>query len=717
MAALLGSPGTAGHDSVRAALALAESLYRGVVLVSGEPALGHAVGTATLVSELKLDGEAIAAALLAPVAEVGPAHLRAVKERCGEVVAELVEGVAKMAQIHALSSRSLSAPAGGQAAQLEALRKMLLAMVQDTRVVLVKLADHTQELRFAVRSEDAASRRETATLTNDVFAPLANRLGVWQLKWEMEDLAFRILEPETYRKIARMLDEKRVDRELYIESAVARLRNELARAGISAVVAGRPKHIFSIYKKMLIKSVDFESLHDVRAVRILVRDMKDCYAALGLVHNLWTPIPREFDDYIAKPKSNQYRSLHTAVIGPEDKALEVQIRTHEMHQHSELGVAAHWRYKEGSRGDQDYDRKIAWLRQVLEWKDAAGDAGELAERFRTGLFDDTIYVMTPQGRVIGLEKGATPVDFAYHVHTELGHRCRGARVDGAMVPLNTPLANGQQVEILATKRGGPSRDWLNPELGYARTTGGRAKIRQWFNRQNVETAIAQGRQVVDKELRRQGLTALSLDKLAAQLGFAKSEDLLAGVGRGEIRNRQIEHAVRALDSRAETPAAQTRQATPALPTHRNPPSSRKGSVLVVGVDRLLTVPAKCCKPAPPDAIAGFITRGRGVTVHRASCASLKRLDAQRRVAAEWGEAVEAAFPVDVEVVAAKRAGLLRELSEVLAREKIRIAGSRSTEEDVSVRLRYTLEVANIGKLARVLALIREVRGVARADRR
>jgi GTP pyrophosphokinase len=414
---------------------------------------------------------------------------------------------------------------------------------------------------------------------------------------------------------------------------------------------------------------------------------------------------------------NQYRSLHTAVIGPQDKALEVQIRTHDMHQRSELGVAAHWRYKEGSRGDQEYDRKIAWLRQVLEWKDEAVDAGGLAERFRTGLFEDTIYVLTPQGKVIALNKGATPVDFAYHVHSELGHRCRGARVDGAMVPLNTPLANGQRVEIIAARQGGPSRDWLNLELGYARSQGARARIRQWFNRQNVETAVAQGRAVVDKELRRQGMTALSLDKLAARLGFEKPEDLLADVGRGEIRSRQLGEAVRSLDPRAPVPAVAVPVEAPAPPALKAQAASRKGSVLVVGVDRLLTVPAKCCKPAPPDAIVGFITRGRGVTIHRAGCASLMRLDAKRRVAAEWGEGEGASFPVDVEVIAAKRAGLLREISEVLSRENIRIAGSRSAEEDASVRLRYTIEVGNLGQLARALTLIREVRGVARAARR
>jgi len=704
----------AERDNVQAALALARSFYGDAVLASGEPALDHARGTMGIVSELKLDGEALAAALLAPAVRLDSTRLRQVRERCGAVVADLVEGVTRMEQIHALSSRPVSAPPAEQAAQLEALRKMLLAMVQDIRVVLVKLAAHTQELRYLARSGDAGVRRDTARLTHDIFAPLANRLGVWQLKWEMEDLAFRILEPDTYKGIARQLDEKRAGRERYIEAVIAQLKGELNRAGIAAEVSGRPKHIFSIYKKMNTKAIDFESLYDVRALRILVQDVRDCYAALGLVHNLWTPIPGEFDDYIAKPKSNQYRSLHTAVVGPEDKALEVQIRTHEMHGHSELGVAAHWRYKESSRSEQGYDQKIAWLRQVLEWRDDAGDAGELAERFRTGLFDDTIYVLTPQGRVVALPKGSTPVDFAYHVHTELGHRCRGARADGAMVPLNTPLANGQQVEILAAKQGGPSRDWLNAELGYVRSAGARGKIRQWFNRQNFETEAAQGRAVVDKELRRQGMTALSLDKLAAHLGFEKADDFLAGTGRGEIRSRQLEHAVRALDPRAE--AASPGETLPA-PSRGKQAVLRKGGVLVVGVDQLLTVPAKCCKPAPPDAIVGFVTRGRGVTIHRASCASLKRLDAKRRVTAEWGEAEGAAFPVDIEIVAAKRTGLLRDLSEVLMREKIRIVGSRSTEENAAVRLRYTLEVANIGQLARVLVLVREVRGVARAARR
>ncbi|MGZ5262053.1 MAG: RelA/SpoT family protein, partial [Burkholderiales bacterium] len=530
---------------------------------------------------------------------------------------------------------------------LEALRKMLLAMVQDVRVVLIKLADHLQEIRFLARTADAERRTAAAELTRDIFAPLANRLGVWHLKWELEDLAFRILEPVTYKEIARLLDEKRVDRERYIESVIAVLAGELARAGIRAEVSGRPKHLFSIYKKMQRKSIGFEALHDVRAVRVLVQDVKDCYAALGLVHQLWSPLPKEFDDYIAKPKSNHYRSLHSAVIGPEGKVVEIQIRTHEMHQHSELGVAAHWRYKEDARHDRGYQEKIAWLRQILEWKDEVSDANELTEQFKTELFSDTLYVLTPQGRVVDLPAGATPIDFAYHVHTELGHRCRGAKVDGAIVPLNTPLRNGQQVEILTAKQGGPSRDWLNASLGFIKSHAARTKVRQWFNRQNLEADLAHGRSLLDKELQRHGATALNLDKLATDLGYSKLSDALIDIARGELGPKQLQDAIK--------PATVGPEPLDAVqPIARTSRSSGKSSVLIVGVDKLLTLTAKCCKPAPPERIVGFVTRGRGISVHRVDCSNFKRLDPERCVAAEWGEATGATFPVDVMVEALDR---------------------------------------------------------------
>ncbi|HWI15982.1 MAG TPA: bifunctional (p)ppGpp synthetase/guanosine-3',5'-bis(diphosphate) 3'-pyrophosphohydrolase [Burkholderiales bacterium] len=696
---------------LRAAVEHAVNIYRDERLPSGESVADHALATAAILAELRLDPETLAAAILFRCLALQPACGDVVRKKFGVGVADLSEGVLRMEQIGALSSR---APGDDkpqqQAAQLESLRKMLLAMVQDVRVVLIKLADHAQRLRHTVKAPDSADARDAAQLTRDIFAPLANRLGVWHLKWELEDLAFRILEPDTYKEIARLLDEKRVDRQRYIENVMALLKGELARAGIEADVSGRPKHIYSICKKMQRKGLDFEALRDVRAVRVLVKDIKDCYAALGLVHHLWSPIPKEFDDYIAKPKSNNYRSLHTAVIGPEGKAVEVQIRTHDMHQHSEYGVAAHWRYKEQSRHDRSYDEKIAWLRQILEWKDEVRDTGELAEQFKTGLFEDTVYVLTPQGRVIDLPKDATPVDFAYHVHTELGHRCRGAKVDGVMVPLNTPLQNGQQVEILTTKQGGPSRDWLNSTLGYLKSQAARTKVRQWFNRQNYESAVGQGRALLDKELQRLGMTSANLDTLTSHLGYDKLNDMLAAIGRGEVGHKQLQDTLR-----PPQPAAPEEPVIEAPP--RKSSGSSSGSVLVVGVDRLLTVPAKCCKPAPPEPIIGFVTRGRGVTVHRADCVNVKRLDRDRCVTAEWGDARGATFPLDISVEAVDRTGLLRDISEVLSRERINVTATSTATIDHVARMRFTVEVSDVPQLQRVLGLIRDVRGVLSAARR
>ncbi len=681
-------------------------------LPGGESAHAHAQAVAEIVLQLDLDHESVAAALLVPLLQARPESARGIRERFGAAVAELAEGVVRMGEIGALSNRAVApVRAEVQSAQLEALRKMLLAMVQDVRVVLIKLADHLQDLRAAIRCADPLRMAEIAELTQDIFAPLANRLGVWQIKWELEDLALRVRDPGSYRRIARLLDEKRLDRERYIENVMALLKGEIARAGIAAEVSGRPKHIASIHRKMQRKAIDFEGLYDVRAVRVLVRDIKDCYAVLGIVHSLWSPLPKEFDDYIAKPKANNYRSLHTAVIGPEGKSLEVQIRTHEMHQHSELGVAAHWQYKEGGRQERGYQEKIAWLRQVLEWKDEVRDTGEFAEQFRTGLFEDSVYVFTPQGRVVDLPKGSTPIDFAYHVHTELGHRCRGAKVDGAMVPLNTALTNGQQVEILAAKQGGPSRDWLNPQLGFLKSAGARSKVRQWFNRLNLETDMAQGRTLLEKELQRRGLSRLNLDQLAAEMGFERLNDLLAGLGRGEVGPKALQLALAPDEVPADAPAVAAGVVT------RKPGGGGDGGVLVVGVDRLLTTPAKCCRPAPPEPIVGFVTRGRGVSVHRADCANLARLDPQRRIAAEWGAPGSTTFPVDIVVDAVDRTGLLRDISEVLSRERINVTATRSTSTDLSARMRFTVEITDLGQLQKVLALVREVKGVLAASRR
>ena len=680
------------------------------VAIAAPERLADGEAVAEVVRNLGLDSETFAAALVVPALRAMGDAANYAADLPAAPVMELAGGVLRMDGIDLLAAQDGGDMSSAELAkQHEALRKMLLAMAQDVRVVLIKLADHLVALRAVLKDTPVSRQTAVATLTRDLFAPLANRLGVWQLKWELEDLSLRLLEPESYRRIAGLLDEKRLDRERYIEGVVARLREEVSAAGITGEVSGRPKHIASIHRKMTRKGIDFEGLFDVRAVRVLVRDIKDCYAVLGIVHSLWSPLPREFDDYIAKPKANNYRSLHTAVIGPENKSLEVQIRTFEMHQASELGVAAHWRYKEGGRQDRGYEEKIAWLRQLMDWKDEVRDTGDLAGRLRTGLFDETVYVLTPQGRVVDLPAGATPVDFAYHVHTELGHRCRGARVNGAMVPLNTPLSNGQQVEILAAKQGGPSRDWLNPELGYLRSAGARGKVRQWFNRKHLEETVAQGRAVLDKELQRRGLTRLNLDQLAESMGFTRLEDLLAGIGKGEVGPKVLSDAL-TQDGPAEPPRSDS------LPVSRRPRSGG-GGVLIVGVDKLLTANAKCCRPAPPEAIVGFVTRGRGVTVHRADCPALARLDPERHIAAEWGGAADATFPAEIVVDAADRTGLLRDISEVLSRERVNVTATRTQSSDLSARMRFTVEIRDLAQLNHVLALVREVKGVFRAERK
>jgi len=709
LAALAGRFGAPELAIIEQALEAARTADAERTAGSAEPELPHALDTAAMLAELHLDHETVAAALLL-AAPAGSTRARErLRERFGASIAGLVEGAGRMGQIETLGAAS--AERAPEAAQLESLRKMLLAMVQDFRVVLIELASHVARLRGLVKADDTQERSRAARLAIDLFAPLANRLGVWQLKWELEDLAFRIQEPELYRTIARMLDEKRAEREHFIAECTRLLSAELARAGIAFEVSGRPKHIYSIYKKMRRKHLDFREVYDVSALRIFVEDVKDCYAALGLVHALWTTIPKEFDDYIVKPKGNDYRSLHTAVIGPGGRALEVQIRTHDMHRQSELGVAAHWRYKEGTRRERAYDEKVAWLRQVLEWKDELGDARERAERFKAGLFDDTIYVLTPQGRVIDLPAGSTPVDFAYHVHTDLGHRCRGARVDGAIVPLNTALANGQVVEITSAKQGAPSRDWLNPALGFTASHRARAKVRQWFNAQNLEAAIAQGRALVEKELQRVGSTSVSHEKIAARAGYDGIEAFLADVGRGTLGPRQLQAAIR--EESVPVPAAED----PVVFLHKARPAPTGSGILVVGVDKLLTVPAKCCKPAPPDPIVGFVTRGRGVTIHRARCVNLKSMAPERLIAADWGTAAGSAFPVDIEIDAADRTGLLRDVSDVFTRERINVTAANTDSRKESARMLFTVEVTDLGQLGKVLSMLAKVPGVVSAVRR
>lgn len=697
-----------------------QPLYDDKCLPTGEPVAQHVLGVASVLASLRVDSDTLAASVLYPA----PDYLDGYREKLSAVfspaVAQLVEGVARMGRIRALGARDSggAGAAANHSAQIEALRKMLLAMAEDIRVVIIALADRVQTIRYAA-SNSIPGRAEIAQETLDIFAPLANRLGLWQMKWELEDLSFRIIEPERYKKIAGLLEDTRISRERYIALVVDKLQRELQQTGIQAEVTGRPKHIYSIHKKMKRKDVDFKEIHDARAVRILVDDVKDCYAALGMVHNLWVPIPKEFDDYIARPKGNDYRSLHTAVIGPEDKVIEVQIRTHEMHRHSEMGVAAHWRYKEGARRDARYEEKIAWLRQILEWKNDVEDAEELAEHFKIALFQDSVYVLTPQGRVIALPKGSTPVDFAYHVHTDLGHHCRGAKVDDAMVPLDYPLQNAQRVEIISGKQGGPSRDWLNPALGYLKSHRARSKVRQWFSAHKREDSLAQGRAFVEKELQRHGMTALALDKLAAEFRFAKVDAFLIAVGRGDVTSRQLGAF---LSGKAEPAVATvTAVAEPGLPSGSKAIPQSEGGVLIVGVDRLLTVLAKCCKPAPPDPIIGFVTRGRGITIHRQGCASLSRLSAEsaeRLVAADWDASKGGAnYPVDIEIEAQDRPGLLSDISSILLREKINVTATYTQSRDITAKMQFTVKITGLAQLRRVLGLIQAVSGVISASRK
>jgi GTP pyrophosphokinase len=605
-------------DVIRRACELAAPLYHEKCDITGTPLLQHALGSASILLGLHMDHETIAATALHAVPNYLDDWAEVLTERFGRNVTSLVEGISRMELIRQFSEvRSPAAKDKDESAhQIESLRQMLLAMVEDIRVVIIKLAERTQTLRN-LSGAPSEQQQQIAQETQNIFAPLANRLGVWQIKWELEDLSTRYLEPVLYKQVAKLLDERRLDREQYISDVIAQLRQKLESAGIKGEVSGRPKHIYSIINKMKRKHLDFDQLYDVRAVRVLVDDIEQCYAALSIVHELWQPIQKEFDDYIARPKSNGYRSLHTAVFGPRDLAVEVQIRTRQMHHDSELGVAAHWRYKENRKSESGVDEKIAWLRQILEWKAELADNG-LQEQFKNEVLQDRVYVLTPQGKVIDLPMGATPVDFAYVVHTDLGHRTRGAKLDGSIVPLNTRLQNGQRVEILTTKQGGPSRDWLSPRLGFLQSARARAKVRRWFTEQNLDDSVAQGRTLLDRELHRIGVTDINQEKLAQKLHYNKLEDLLAALGRGDVSPRRVSLAIA-----QETPAPAPRNtATQALHTQNS-------NVLIEGVGNLMIRTAKCCHPVKPDAIIGYVTRDRGITIHRRDCPFMQRVPQER----------------------------------------------------------------------------------------
>ncbi|WP_373974864.1 bifunctional (p)ppGpp synthetase/guanosine-3',5'-bis(diphosphate) 3'-pyrophosphohydrolase [Chitinibacter sp. SCUT-21] len=674
----------------------------------------HAVASASIVADLRMDANAVIAALLFCIPDFVEKSAEAIDKRFGRTVASLVDGISKVRKLRSLAKPATS-KADDYAQQIEAQRKMLLAMVEDIRAVLIKLAWRTQTMHSIAKISEER-RRKIAQETLDVFAPLANRLGVWQIKWELEDLGFRFLHTDTYKKIAKLLLERRVDREHFIAEVLSTLRAELAKAGVTHVdLMGRPKHIYSIWKKMQKKKLDFSELYDIRAVRVLVDDVKDCYTVLGIVHNLWQPIPGEFDDYIAQPKGNFYRSLHTAVIGPQDKAVEVQIRTFDMHDHAEYGVAAHWRYKEGGQGDARYEEKIAWLRQLLDWREDVATDDKFTDAFKAELFEDTIYVLTPAGRVISLPKGSTPVDFAYHLHTDLGHRCRGAKINGQIVPLYTALENGQRVEILSTKEGGPSLDWLHQ--GYVKSHRAAQKIRHWVRQQNLDVAIEAGKNLYEKESARAGASQLNQELIATRLGYKTIDEVHIALGQGEVSLRELNLAF----SDALRPAETVTPETPEDYVRAARATQYGEGILIEGIDKLMTMLAKCCKPVPPDAVMGYVTKGRGISIHRCDCTALKRLAAEapeRLIRADWGNLATSGhvFAVDIAVEAQERANLLRDLTDIMSREKINVSAANMQVRDGRARIAFTIEIRNSEQLQRIFARLQEVPGVLRCNR-
>jgi len=712
------------------ARAFAEPLLSGQVLDTGEDALAHADGVAAILQGIGAAPSMRAAAYLVYAGDYLNKPEEVVAKAFGASHASLVANTRKLVQIQR-AAREAKLGADQHAQQTERVRKMLLAFSRDLRVVLLRLASRLQTLRWFAASKQPCPEL-LARESMQVFAPLANRLGIWQIKWELEDLSFRFLQPAQYKEVARLLDERRVEREQRVEDFRQRLEQQLRAHGLKAEVQGRPKHLYSIWKKMQGKGLDFARVFDLRAMRVIVPDVPDCYAVLSRVHELYRPVPGEFDDYIARPKPNGYQSLHTVVLDEDDRASEVQIRTRAMHEHVEHGVAAHWAYKEagikgyaGVAAGADFDAQVAEarkavLRQLLAWERDFIE-GEPHAAPDGAVFDERIYVFTPNAAVVELPAGATPIDFAYSVHTDLGHRCRGAKIDGVMVPLNTPLKSGQTVEVSTVKEGGPSLDWLNPELGYLKSARSKTKVRAWFNALQLADTIARGRDAVEKLLQREGKTAIKLGDLASQLGFRNAEALFEVVGKDEFSLRNIETLLRPSEP---TP---TPDEVIALKRTRSDGEAPKGGVLVVGVESLLTSLARCCRPAPPDAIGGYVTRGKGVAIHRSDCSNFREMKArspERVIAVAWGTPrvdKQALYPVDVMVEATDRQGLLRDISEVFAKEKMNVVGVKTqTVKDAqggTAWMTFTIEVADSARLTQVLGLVERIGGVRSARRK
>ncbi|MFM4991900.1 GTP diphosphokinase [Aeromonas veronii] len=672
---------------------------------------------------LSMDIGTLKAAIIYPFVEAGLISQERMDEDFGSKIAKLVEGVLEMEAIRSLQTlhRSETSPE-----QVDNVRRMLLAMVEDVRAVVIKLAERIACLREA-KTADEETRVLMAQEITNIYAPLANRLGIGQLKWELEDLAFRYLHPDTYKQIAKQLDEKRLDRERYIREFVQSLRNGLKEAGVDAEVYGRPKHIYSIWRKMQKKHLEFNELFDVRAVRVVTKRLQDCYAALGIVHTQFHHIPREFDDYVANPKPNGYQSIHTVVVGPEGKTVEIQIRTDQMHQDAELGVAAHWRYKEGAQAGgkaNTFEDKIEWLRKLLAWQEDLSESGSLLEDLRSQVFEDRVYVFTPKGDVIDLPAGATPLDFAYHVHSMIGHRCIGAKIDGRIVPFTYALQTGDQVEVITQKEPNPSRDWMNPNAGFLRSSRARAKVATWFRKLDRDKNIVAGRELFEKELDRHNLSMSKIDKgnMLRRFNLESTDDLLAGIGSGDIRINQV---LNYLDTCYNKPTAEEedRRLLEKLEQKANAPIRHKPKdhIVVEGVGNLMTHIARCCQPIPGDSIQGFITMGRGVSIHREDCEQLKELsrrNPERLIDAVWGENYSGGYGLTIRIISNDRSGLLRDITTVLANEKINVMGvrSRSNVREQTAEIDMELEIYNINAFNRALAKLSQLNDVISAKR-
>jgi GTP pyrophosphokinase len=728
---------SADRELVQRAYRVAEKAHRKQTRASGEQYISHCLAVASILAELCVPPAVVAAGLLHDTVEDTELTLKDIKRDFGEEVSLLVDGVTKLTQLPRVSRGDQQAKEDEQEeknreiaerrglpdpdfevdqltrsrrydAVSETLRKTFLAMGEDIRVVLIKLADRLHNMRtLGHLPED--KRKRIAQQTMDIFAPLANRLGIWQIKWELEDLAFRYLEPEIYKDIAENLAARRGDREREMKYVTSGLQEVLSKEGIRADITGRPKHIYSIYKKMHRKGVPFEMIFDVRAVRIIVPNIPTCYSTLGVIHTRWRPVPDEFDDYIAAPKDNFYQSLHTAVVFDDGNTLEIQIRTPEMDQGAEYGIASHWRYKEGVDRDEDYERRIVWLRSLMEWRQDVIDAGEFVDGLKSDVFEDRVYLFTPRGDIIDLPAGSTPIDFAYHVHTDVGHRCRGAKVNGKLVSLDYQLNTGEKVEILTAKRGGPSLDWINPNLGLVKTQRARSKIRRWFKVQAREKNINQGKTLLEKELRRLGLTKLNLENLAKEFDFQAVEDLYEAIGNGDISIGRIVNHLTVPEVESEEFELTARPST-------DVPTTSTDSVVILGLRGLLTNFARCCNPAPGDDIVGYITRGRGATVHRQDCPNIMRIkDRERLVMVSWGEAANT-YPVPVQVKAYDRDGLMRDVSTLIAEEGINM-GKVSVDVNNNLAIfDMILEVRDLAQLSKVLDRLENLANVLEAQR-